>query len=283
MPRGTSLDFLLLRRARPARLAAGLGVCALGASVACTEFEPGTDLQRAAVPLEPTSSVPDPSATSSAWSCLDQAPPATAFRPTVSYTVTIVDSVTNEPPAGLSVRACDDVDINCARPLTPSTGVSPDGRVRLSLAQGFDGFLEITSDSTLPTRLYPDGLVRDDQDGAILELIDAETAQLLAGAAGVELRDDAGIVLGRAFNCDGQLAAGVRLEADTSEVAFAFIDGLPIEGPTTGGEGLVVFVNVPAGFTFIEGTLASGSRSMGSTTAESRPGWLVYADVRPPP
>jgi hypothetical protein len=204
-------------------------------------------------------------------------------RTTVSYTVTVVDSITNEPPAGLSVRACDDVDIDCMRPITPQTGASADGRVRMSLAPGFDGYFEVLSDDTLPTRLYPDGILRGDEDGATLELIDLDTAVALATGAGLELNPEYGLVLARAFNCVGELSSGVSFANDTGGSAFAFIDGLPISGPVTGGEGLVVFANVPPGFTFIEGTLAGTATAMGSTTVESRPGWLVYADVRPPP
>jgi hypothetical protein len=265
------------------------GWCGVGCGVllatGCTEFKPGTDAEDstrgALLGGSPGSGVSV--ASGDAWDCLDDEPVPVQPRPTVSYTVTVVDSITNQPPPGLSVQACDDIDINCARPVTPRTGVSSDGRVRLSLAQGFDGFFEVTSDNTVPTRLYPDGTLRSDEDGATLELIDEETVVLLAQAGGVELQPDAGSVLARAFDCNGQLSSGIEFENDTDSRAFAFIDGLPIEGKITGGEGLILFANVPAGFTFIEGTLAGTSRQMGTTTAESRPGWVVYADVRPPP
>jgi hypothetical protein len=204
-------------------------------------------------------------------------------RPTVSYTVTIVDSVTNVPPSNLSVRACDDVDTTCARPVAPATGVSADGRVRLSLARGFDGYFDIQAADILPTRLYPDGILEDDQDGATLELIDAASAMGLAGAVGVDLQADAGLVLARGFNCADQLSSGVEFQSGAGGVAFAFIDGLPIAGDTTGAEGLVVFANVPKGFTQIRGTVSQTRKPMGDTTAESVPGSIVYADVRPPP
>jgi len=221
--------------------------------------------------------------TSSAWSCLDAPPPTPARRSTVTYTVTLVDSVTNAPPAGLSVQACDDVDVTCSRPATSKTGPGADGRVRLSMPQGFDGFFEILSDTTLPTRLYTDGTLSADADGATLELIDEMSVVSLASVVGVELRADSGLVLARAFNCKEELTSGVEFSNDTGGVVFAFIDGLPIETATTGAEGLVVFANVPKGFTFIEGAVAGTGRLMGSTTAEVRPGYVIYADVRPPP
>ena len=204
-------------------------------------------------------------------------------RPTVSYTVTIVDSVTNVPPPNLSVRACDDVDTTCARPVAPATGLSADGRVRLSLARGFDGYFDIQAANILPTRLYPDGTLEDDQDGATLELIDAVSAMGLASAAGLDLLADTGLVLARGFDCDGELSSGIEFESATGGLAFAFIDGLPIQSATTGNEGLVLFANVPKGFTLLRGTLAANQKPMGSSTAESVPGSVVYADVRPSP
>jgi hypothetical protein len=175
------------------------------------------------------------------------------------------------------------VDTTCARPIAPATGVSVDGRVRLSLARGFDGYFDIRSDTTLSTRLYPDGTLNDDQDGATVELIDPVSAMGLASAAGIELQPDTGLVLARGFDCKGALSAGIDFESASGGLAFSFIDGLPIQTSTTGNEGLVLFTNVPKGFTLLTGTLVASQRPMGSSTAESVPGSVVYADVRPPP
>lgn len=257
-------------------------VCGL----ACTEFKPRSDIETSTVALtggQGQMQVSAPSPPDSPWACLDTPPPPPVMRPTVSYTVTIVDSVTNVPPSGLTVRACDDVDTTCARPVAPPTGVSADGRVRLSLARGFDGYFDIRSDNTLSTRLYPDGTLNDDQDGATLELIDPISAMGLASAAGVDLQPGTGLVLARGFDCKGTLRSGIDFESGSGGVAFSFIDGLPIQTNTTGNEGLVLFTNVPKGFTLLTGTLVDSQRPMGSSTAESVPGSVVYADVRPPP
>jgi hypothetical protein len=285
MSRRTGLNFLNGGSSKLQRFAWRSCALALAVATGCTEFKPESDIEDTNTGALLGNGTPPNGVQNdeTAWGCLRSGPPAVTNRQTVSYTVTIVDSVTNEPPPGLVVQACDDVDIMCARPVSPRTGVSADGRVRLSLSPGFDGYFQVTSDTNLPTLLYPDGILRDDQDGILLELVDEMTAVLLARGAGVELDADSGLVLARAFNCQGQLSSGVMLQNDTGGSAFAFIDGLPIEGPVTGGEGLVVFTNVPAGYTVIEGTIADSNTPMGTTTVESRPGWLIYADVRPPP
>jgi hypothetical protein len=261
-------------------LAASFLAPAWMSNVACTEFKPGGDLQQTTRALGDTSSV-EP--VNSAWACLNAPPPASSERATVSYTVTIVNTVTNAPPPGLVVQACDDVDVDCSRPVSSRTGVSPDGRVRVSLSPGFDGFLNIQSDVTLPTRLYLDGLLVEDQDGGLLELIDQPSVVGLAETAGFQLAPDTGVVLARGFDCQGKLSSGIAFESDPPGPAFAFIDGLPIQVNTTGSEGLVVFVNVPRGFLLINGAISDGSRPMGSATVESVLGTIVYADVRPPP
>jgi len=284
MSGGNHRDFFALRTRLTARdVSRSVAALVLLGALACTEFKPGSDIETNTRTLLGAES---PAATASSggpWSCLDTPPPRPAARATVSYTVTIVDSVTNVPPLGLSVRACDDVDTTCSRPVAPATGVSADGRVRLSLARGFDGYFDIHADNILPTRLYPDGTLQDDQDGATLELIDAESAMGLASAVGLDLEADAGLVLARGFNCEGDLNSGIEFQSGAGGVPFAFIDGLPIAGDTTGAEGLVVFANVPRGFTLLQGTVAATQKLMGSTTAESVPGAIVYADVRPPP
>lgn len=261
------------------------GVCSISA---CADFKPGSDVlvggsgTEGVFPLIPDEDGLGDGA--QGWGCLDVEPEAEDDSPaTVSYTVTLVDSITNQPPEGLTVQVCDDVDLSCARPISSQSGVSPDGRVRLSMAPGFDGFFEIYSETTVPTRLYPDGLLVDDVDGRILELVDEAALVGLATAAGVALDQDSGLVLARAFDCDGDLSRGVAFRNDAQSRAFSFIDGLPIEGAVTGPEGLVVFTNVPRGFTLIEGTLSDTGSQMGSTSAEVVPGWVIYADIRPPP
>src|ERR1700712_3591545 len=77
-----------------------LGGCALLCALACTEFKPRSDIETNTGALtggqgQMQASAQAPSA---AWACLDTPPPAPVMRPTVSYTVTIVDSVTNVPP-----------------------------------------------------------------------------------------------------------------------------------------------------------------------------------------
>jgi len=272
------------RQASHIELLCGAWAAALLAG-ACTDFKPRSDLETDTASLRGAagSTMTFAPPATGPWACVDAAPPTPVLRSTVSYTLTIVDTVTNAPPVGLSVRACDDVDTTCARPVAPATGLSSDGRVRLSLARGFDGYFEIRSDNTLPTRLYPDGLLQDDQDGATLELIDPPSLMGLVSAVGVDLLPDTGIVLARGFNCNAALSAGIEFASGAGGLAFSFIDGLPIETDITGAEGLVVFVNVPKGFTLLEGRLSSTQKVIGRATAESVPGTIVYSDVRPPP
>lgn len=257
----------------------GLGGLSLGA---CTELAPGSDTLVVGV----ASSRVDAGAVSDArWACLDEAPPggAAPLAKNVELTLPVADIVSGRAPADLTARACAKIDVECAMPLSPPTGVEVDGAVHLEVPQSFDGYVELTSPTTVPTMYFLNReLLRDASE--VLNIIGLDAFRSLALQSSVMVDPQLGHLLVRAFDCNGEPAEGVQVSNNAGGLVFAFIDGLPIAGiDTTSAQGINGFVNVPLGFAVLQGALGDGGRLLGTSNVLVRAGWLSYGDVEPFP
>jgi hypothetical protein len=240
---------------------------------------PGSDrLSQGIVPNEPDAAAPDPR-----WACLDEAPPITAAPnvPTIDLALGIADTVTDTVPEGLMARACDSLDVGCDTPLLAAVTPSVDGVLHLQVAQGFDGYIEIRSPSTVPTMYFVNGaLMRDTVRN--LAVISTLALTGLAMQARIPLEPTLGHVLLSVFDCMGAPASDIQLVSDAGGVAFVFVDGLPAPGrDVTSDAGVGGFVNVPTGYALLEGRRAADGRVLGTTNVLVRSGWFSYYDVQP--
>lgn len=253
----------------------------VGSSTGCVELKPGSDEsgspdttgELAALRLSP------------AWSCLEVPPelPADSAGPHVSFSMPIVESISQMPPPSLQVRACSLLDSDCGHPVTDSVGPTEDGLVHVSLPLGFQGFFEIRSDDTAPALFFLHETLRRDTVTAPLPLISATGLAVLAANndAVLDFEHD-GLVVIRAYDCLGQPAAGVDLSSDEDGQVFMFVDGLPRVGvEVTDMSGLGGFMNVPPGFVHVTGTHTENGRTTGSESLAVRPRWLTFGDVQP--
>jgi len=195
-------------------------------------------------------------------------------------TLAVTDIASRAPPEGLQARACSRLDVQCEAPLASATGDDGVG-VRMLLPQGFDGFIELTSGSSVPS-LYFLSRPLDAEAHESLFVVSPSGLSALAEIAGVVLDEASGHVLSRAFDCDGAPAEDVRIEGGQLGVPFSFEGGLPRFGSdVTSSDGLVGYVNVPPGLVFMVGREVSGGRECGATSVLARSGWLTYGDIGP--
>lgn len=272
-----------------ARLGAGLA--------ACTPLAPGTDEAAPLETAEPRGAeraeaiedvdvdAADAAVRSqgASWSCLEQppAPRAVPLRPGVVLTLAVVDVASREEPEGLLARACSRLDVQCEAPLaSASSGAA--GRLRLALPQGFSGFIEITSASSVPALYFPSHAL--DGDGfEALSVISATNLDALAQTSGIALDASLGHLLARAFDCDGAEAAGVSISNGDLGTPFSFDGGLPRFGSNvTSSDGIAGYVNVAPGLVFVEGRALAEERACGAASLVVRSGWLTYGDIEPP-
>jgi hypothetical protein len=258
-----------------------LATVALAGALGCTELAPGSDTLEQGVGM----SRPDAGAADPRWACLDEPAggAASLVVPIVELTLVVTDVVMRAAPAGLQGRACAKADVLCETPLTDAVGLEDDGALHLLVPQRFDGFVELTSPSTVSTLFFLDReLIRDSTEA--LTVVTTVALGALAAQGNVVLDPALGHLLVRTFDCVGAPAAGVRLETQAGGTPFAFVDGLPNIGrDVTTADGVGGFVNVPLGYAVVEGYRVEGDRSLGTANVVVRQGWFTYGDVEPRP
>jgi hypothetical protein len=265
------------------RLLVCAALCGLTAS-GCTELASGSDL----LEMEPrmlAGSAGSPPVEDPKWACLDgsERPSAVLLRPTVTFSLALNDPSTRSVPPGASVRACNRFDLECATPVLGPLELSADNLFHLSLPQGFDGFLEITSPAIIPSLYVFSRPLQTDLDDEFI-VVSLATARGLAASGSVQLDPTLGLVAVRTRDCLGELTAGVRFSNDKGGTAFAFVDGLPVVGyDESNAEGLGGFVNVPLGTVVLQGQEAMSGRVSGTATVLMRAGWIAIVELDPRP
>ncbi len=263
------------------------GYAALGVTVAaaCTPLADGSvPLGDDALGLGDGGLVP--TSGGEAFQCEESAPPQAGNEEPerVTLSIIIVDTTTDSPPPDLQVNACQLIDVSCESPVTPEP-VAPgqDGSVTLDLPYAFNGFLEMTSEQTVPAMYFVPQALEQDTVVPPLGLISPRALEALATGNGVTLDTEGrGLVLLRTYDCEGNAAAGIELESDRAGEVFMFVEGLPIVGAAqTRADGLGGFINVPPGLVRVEGTHAASASPVGSASLVVRGQWMTYGDLRP--
>jgi len=277
-------DLLLLRHlATPSRtLRTALPVLlAASALVACTEFADEDDLEplNAELPNNP-SSAGGQAALAPEWACLggeNTAAPAALGNTTVTFSIFIADTVTREPPPGLVVSACSPLDIECTSPMVDGIRPEGDGFIRAEVPQNFAGFFRVTSDQTIPAVLYVDRAIEEDVTAAPMLLIAQGPLQALTSSQGVSIDPQMGHLLLRAFDCNGNPAAGMRFTNEKGGQPFAFVDGLPVVGQTvTDPQGTAGFLNVLPGLAVVQSVRSADSAVTKTASGQVRAGWFTH-------
>jgi hypothetical protein len=268
-----------LRDGRGTTVFGALGSVAVAGLAACTELAPGTD--RLSQRIE--TSLPDASSGDSRWSCLDQPVrnSADSVVPTVDLALGVLDTVSGAVPEGLTARACGRRDAFCSMPLVAPVSPSADGMLHLAVAQGFDGYVEIVSPTSVSTMYFVNSpLMRNTVRN--LGIISTVAFQGLARQVSVAIDPMLGHVLIYVFDCMGEAASDIQLFNVAGGQPFIFVDGLPQLGSdVTALDGIGGFVNVPTGFSVLEGRRAADGRVLGMTSVAVRAGWFSYSDVQP--
>jgi hypothetical protein len=241
-----------------------------------------------------------------AWQCLDDRIPWPHPRSLSAFTfsITIVDLVTENPYAGASVRACQGIDFSCDKPLDQSVTDST-GLVSLTVpagSVGFTGYLEITGgdngtgmgpDSAIfPALYYPVPPIIAPGWRGRLQFVSTGDLPVLAAFTTVAIDPTRGHFAANAVDCNFTNAGGVSLTADTQEAnpgdmeiqRFYFVNGVPnIHATETDPlTSIAGFVNLPANSTLITATsTAAGGKQLGTYTYNIRAGWFTTSSFPP--
>ena len=251
----------------------------LGVALGCTEFADGAD------ELPVTGIMPN-LAGGGDWGCLaeDRPPsppvPIDTNRP-LTYRGTWIDIGTRAPPSNLRARACGIADPACSEPLTPFASADSTGLIELELFHGFAGYLEVTSDVTVPTIAFFSSTLTADTSTVYEEslsrtLIQPGALVSLANVYGIEIEPTAGYITIFSLNCAGRVTENVEfsLSNQGSAVRYYFDNNFPsITLETTTPDGLGGFVNVPGGGASVSATQGTTGELVRTATLFVRAGW----------
>jgi hypothetical protein len=213
------------------------------------------------------------------------ADPSAAPAP-LTHAFSVEDFVTGAPISDVQVRACFRPDVGCDSPATGYLVPGSDGKVRVPLYAGFNGYLEVTSEGMLPVLLFFAAEWSAEflaELGQIpMQLLPVPALLALGDSARVQLDPSAGVLGINAYDCAGSAASGVRLEADSRAVAYAFVNDLPVlNQDVTSEQGLAGFVNVSPGVVVLRAFPDSSPSPLTVETLLVRGGWLTNVSVLP--
>jgi hypothetical protein len=250
----------------------------LGAALGCTEFADGAD------ELPVTGVLPNLAGED--WGCLAEERPPNPTVPVdtnrpLTYRGTWLDIGTRSPPPNLRARACGIADPACSAPLTPVVAADATGVVELPLFHGFAGYLEVTSDVTVPTIAFFASTLTANTSTVYAEVLPRTLVQpaalvSLAEVNGIQIEPTAGYVVIYSVNCAGRLSANVEFSLDNqgSAVRYYFANSFPsITLEATTPDGMGGFVNVPGGGATVSATQGSTGELVRTATLFVRPGW----------
>jgi hypothetical protein len=261
--------------------------CILGAALsvsACTKFASELDSPEGTTEgsLQPESDAD--------WSCLTEprglaTVAANPQRP-LTYSMAVVNLISAAPSQQVQVRACFRADVTCASPVTQTFTGGSDGMVAVTVYEGFDGYLEISSEGMIPTLLFFPSAWTPALITALEQLpvsvLPAAALRGLADSARVQLDPTGGILAMSTYDCEGPRAAGVRFEIDTAGVPFAFVNNLPVAyQDVTGIDGNAGFVNVPPGIVAVSAFPDDANAQASIDTFLVRTGWVTSGRVLP--
>jgi len=231
-----------------------------------------------------------PDAGSTPWSCLGHVGWPSGTSGNVTLAVPVVDVITSAFPSGLVVRACSKLDVACTSPLSATVDVaSTPGLLKVTLASGFDGYLELTSPTITPALFFVVRPVREDTTLTThLPVVAPSGFEGIAQAIGATLDlTTMGHVYALAEDCGGAPASGVRFEIDretTQTAPYSMINNVPVStAPSTDVSGAGGFLNVPSGFSRLTGYVSSTGARVGEAGFVVRVGAVSYPRLIPTP
>jgi hypothetical protein len=191
-------------------------------------------------------------------------------------------------PKGLKAVACGDTDATCATPVASYEDMDGTAVIKLELQQGFDGFLMVTSDETLPGLWYFTQPLNTARVAKPLAAVSPTSLELLAAITGYPVDASKGLVIMEAFDCNGIAAGGIHFEEGKRAARpFYIIDERPSREATvtvrdeTADLAAGGFLNAPPGFTVFTARIGVEGPVLNEYNAHVQAGTVTYLDIYP--
>lgn len=223
---------------------------------------------------------PDPK-----WGCIGQPRPEPDGSGPFAAPFKIQDLLTMAPRPGLRARLCRKLDVECSEAIGAESVTDANGNVTLKAPSGFDGYARFESAETANLLYFFNPPVTRDLPEAQLSIGAPEVMALLALQAGVQQKDDRGVLLIGTRDCDGAVAPGITLQAnvkDSAATPFYSEQGLPSGTATqTDSAGFGGLLNAKPGSITFSGIVAATGLVFGRVTVLAQSQTLTYGSVVP--
>ncbi|MFO0549292.1 MAG: hypothetical protein U0271_12945 [Polyangiaceae bacterium] len=191
----------------------------------------------------------------------------------------------NVVPTNLATKLCSALDVNCLSPDPNAPQPDSEGRVSFTVADNFTGFLEVSSDDTLPSLVFFQPPVIIPGSEKVIRLIREDEFLGLNAAAGQTWDQSRGVAVILTANCNDERSAGIRVESDDIDadtVPYYFTGALPNpDAKKTDSQGVAGFLNMPIGVINVRSYVFENDVYIGTNTLRSRAGYLSYLPIGP--
>jgi hypothetical protein len=229
------------------------------------------------------------------WSCIGNVTwPSEDPAQMVNFRGRYLSAFDETPIVGLSVKACEPYDLDCAMSKASGT-TDKDGYVNLSLPKNFKGFLSTQAPGVVPGIGYilPPQSKSDALDAVIPTNVAVHliTEQLFNGLLNQvkQMADPTmGHLFGLAVNCNNEVAEHVSITAaPTSPATFGYYsasDGFPsVTLKETSTKGEAGFINLPSGSVTVTATSNDVMKKLGDYAVFIKAGTITYLPLPPAP
>lgn len=226
------------------------------------------------------------------WGCLGH---VVEPAPDPSKKVTITEKLTHldqSPVTMATVDVCSKLDLNCTGtdPNYPK-GLAPaaDGSVTFSVIQGFDGFIRVTGQDLMDSRVFVGRPVVTPPAVKSVRVIMVSEYGLLAGFAHQMVDATRGTAILYAVDCQGLAASGVTFESpsvDAKSAPFYLINQQPVMPPTataTDVDGFGGIFNMPMGNAVAQSKRAKDGVLIGESSFQVLANTISYVQIAPTP
>ena len=265
-------------------LSPGEAQCEKAADCASRGFEGAVCTENVCVKPPP---VVDP-----VWGCLGHVVEPVP-DPTKKVALAVALTFTDQSPVTMAtVDVCDKLDVGCAgtNPDFPK-GLTPDadGLVKLSVIQGFDGFVRITGPQIMDSRVFVGRPVITPPQAKSVRLLQPSEYNILAAFAKQDVDPTRGTAILLSVDCGGLPASGVHFttpNADAKSEEFYLINQAPTTPPTasaTDADGFGGFFNLPVGAAVARTTRAKDKVAIGESSFQVLANTISYVQIAPTP
>jgi hypothetical protein len=225
------------------------------------------------------------------WSCVGSVvwptPPILPSPERVTAKLYFSNLLTKGVVPGTKARVCGKLDPTCASPLQVDVAGDDQGLLTVELEKFFDGYLEISAPSMVPTLYFFNPPMDADRVVPYIPLVPPESLTQFGEQLKMLPRLDRGTVIGLSYDCQGIGAEGIELSTDAADeytAAFYMAAGFPsLEATKTDKSGQAGIANAMTGPRLVSARLAETGQLIGTVNVQVRAIQITYTSMLPTP